>query len=306
MRAVVCPRYGPPDVLRLEERPTPVPRPDEVRIRIHATAVTSSDCYTRGLRLNPAYRLLARLVLGWRGPRQPVLGMVLSGEVDAIGREVRTFEVGDQVLGFDRRRFGTYPEQVCWRADGILARRPESLSDVDAAALTYGGLLAAHLLRKGGVVGGRSVLVYGASGAVGTAAVQLARLTGAEVTAVCGPTNLELVASLGASTVVDYTTTELTRLTGRYDAILDAVGKAKSSAALRGSERLLQPGGRRVSIDDGAPQLRRDDLERLADLAAAGRFRAVLDRTYPLEEIVAAHRYVDAGHKRGNVVVTVS
>lgn len=253
MRAVVCPRYGPPDVLRLEERPTPVPRPDEVRIRIRATAVTSSDCYTRGLRLSPTYRLLARLVLGWRGPRQPVLGMVLSGEVDAVGREVRTFEVGDQVLGFDRHRFGTYAEQVCWRADGILARRPESLSDVDAAALTYGGLLAAHLLRKGGVVGGQSVLVYGASGAVGTAVVQLAREAGAEVTGVCGPTNLELVTSLGASTVVDYTTTELTQLPGRYDAILDAVGKRKSSAALRGSERLLRPGGRRVSIDDGAP-----------------------------------------------------
>ena len=306
MKAVVCTRYGPPEVLRGAELTTPVPRKNEVRIRIVATAVTSSDCYVRGLNLSPAYRIMARLALGWNAPRQPVLGMVLSGEVDSVGPDATTFEAGQAVLGFNRHRFGTYAQYVCWPEDGLLATRPANLTDDEAAAIPYGGLLALHVLRKAGVRAGQRVLVYGASGAVGTSAVQLARHLGAQVTAVCSTTNVDLVASLGATTVIDYTREDFTDRAERYDLILDAVGRRKSAAALRRCRQVLAPGGACVSVDDGSPKLLREDLVLLGELATKGEIRPVIDRTYALDDIVEAHTYVDNGHKRGNVVVSVA
>ena len=305
MQAVVCTRYGSPEVLRLEELATPVPRKNEVRIRILATAVTSSDCYVRGLRLSPAYRIMARLVLGWNAPRQPVLGMVLSGEVDSVGPDVRSFEAGDRVFGFNRHLFGTYAQYVCWPEDGLLAPRPANLTDEESAAIPYGGLLALHFLRKAGVRAGQCVLVFGASGAVGTSAVQLARHLGAEVTGVCSTANVELVTSLGATRVVDYTVEDFADRTERYDLVFDAVGKSKSASALRRCQQVLAPGGACVSVDDGTPNLRREDLVLLGELATKGEIRPVIDRTYALDDIVEAHRYVDIGHKRGNVIISV-
>ena len=305
VRAVVCTRYGPPEVLRLKELATPIPRKNEVRIRISATAVTSSDCYLRGLRLSPAYRIMARLAIGWNAPRQPVLGMVLSGEVDSVGPDVRSFEVGDRVFGFNRRRFGTYAQYVCWPEDGLLATRPVNLTDEEAAAVPYGGLIALAFLRNAGVRAGQRVLVYGASGAVGTSAVQLARHLGAEVTGVCSTANVDLVTSLGATRVVDYTVEDFVDRAERYDVVFDAVGKNKSASALRRCRQVLTPGGACVSVDDGKPNLRREDLVLLGELATTGEIRPVIDRTYALDDIVDAHRYVDMGHKRGNVVVTV-
>jgi NADPH:quinone reductase-like Zn-dependent oxidoreductase len=306
LNAVVCTRYGPPEVLRLEELATPVPRENEVRIRILATAVMSSDCYVRGLNLSPAYRIMARLALGWNAPRQPVLGMVLSGEVDSVGPDASSFEVGQPVFGFNRHRFGTYAQYVCWPEDGLLATRPANLTDEEAAAIPYGGLLALSYLRKADVRAGQRVLVYGASGAVGTSAVQLARHFGAQVTGVCSTSNVDLVASLGATTVIDYTHEDFTEKAERYDLILDAVGKRKSAAALRRCRQVLAPGGACVSVDDGKPNLRREDLVLLGELATKGEIRPVIDRTYALDDIVDAHRYVDNGHKRGNVVITVA
>jgi len=305
VRGVVCTRYGPPEDLRLEELATPTPRKNEVRIRIRATAVTSSDCYLRGLRLSPAYRIMARLAIGWNAPRQPVLGMVLSGEVDSVGPDVRSFEVGDRVFGFNRRRFGTYAQYVCWPEDGLLATRPVNLTDEEAAAVPYGGLIALAFLRNAGVRAGQRVLVYGASGAVGTSAVQLARHLGAEVTGVCSTANVDLVTSLGATRVVDYTVEDFVDRAERYDVVFDAVGKNKSASALRRCRQVLTPGGACVSVDDGKPNLRREDLVLLGELATTGEIRPVIDRTYALDDIVDAHRYVDMGHKRGNVVVTV-
>jgi NADPH:quinone reductase-like Zn-dependent oxidoreductase len=305
LRAVVCTRYGPPEVLRVRELATPVPRKNEVRVRISATAVTSSDCYLRGLRLPPAYRIMARLAIGWNGPRQPVLGMVLSGEVDSVGPDVRSFEAGERVFGFNRHRFGTYAQYVCWPEDGLLAPRPANFTDEESAALPYGGLLALHFLRKADVRAGQSVLVFGASGAVGTSAVQLVRHLGAEVTGVCSTANVDLVASLGATTVIDYTSEDFTDRAERYDLIFDAVGKRKSAAPLQRCRQALAPGGACVSVDDGRPKLRREDLVLLGELATTGEIRPVIDRTYALDEIVDAHSYVDMGHKRGNVVVTV-
>lgn len=305
MKAAVCTRYGPPEVLRLEEMATPVPGRNEVRIRIAATVVTSSDCYVRGLRLSPGYRIMARLALGWNAPRQPVLGMVLSGTVDAVGSDVSSFRAGDRVLGLDKRRFGTYAQYVCWPEDGLLAKAPANLSDDEAAAVPYGGLLGLSYLRKAGVRAGQRVLVFGASGAVGTSAVQLANHLGAEVTGVCSTANVELVRALGATKVIDYTAEDFTCGADRYDVIFDAVGKRKSAAALRRCGGVLASGGVCISVDDGSPDLRREDLALLGELATRGEIRPVIDRTYGLDEIVEAHRYVDGGHKRGNVVITV-
>jgi len=306
VRAVICTRYGPPEVLRVEEIPTPAPRKNEMRIRISATAVTSSDCYLRGLRLSPAYRMMARLAIGWNAPKQPVLGMVLSGEVDSVGPNAKSFDVGERVFGFNRHLFGTYAQYVCWPEDGLLAPRPANLTDEESAAIPYGGLLALHCLRKADVQAGQSVLVFGASGAVGTSAVQLARHLGAEVTGVCSTANVELVSSLGATRVVDYTAEDFVARAERYDLVFDAVGKNKSAGALRRRREVLAPGGACVSVDDGTPNLRREDLVLLGELAARGEIRPVVDRTYALEDIVEAHRYVDMGHKRGNVVITVA
>lgn len=305
MKAMVCTTYGPPEVLTLADVPTPAPQAGEVRIRVRAAAVTSSDCYVRGLDMDPRYRLLARLALGWKAPRQSILGMVLSGEIDAVGTGVTRFAAGDVVFGFDRHRFGAYAQSVCWPQETLLAARPANLSHAEAAAIPYGGLLALHLLRRARVTAGQRVLIYGASGAVGTAAVQLAAMFGAQVTGVCGPANIELVRALGATHVIDYTREDVAIGTGRYDVFLDVVGKRKSASALRKAGRVLAPGGRRISVDDGTPKLGRDDLARLAELAASGRLRPVIDRVYPLEDIVEAHRYVSGGHKKGNVIVTV-
>jgi NADPH:quinone reductase-like Zn-dependent oxidoreductase len=305
VRAVVCSRYGPPEVLLLEDVPAPVPRPNEVLIRIRATSVTSSDCYVRGLRLSPAYRLMARLALGWSKPRQPILGMVLAGEVTSVGSDVRLFAPGDRMFGLNRHNFGTYAQLVSWPQDSLLIRTPANVSDEEAAAITYGGLLALYFLRKAEVRAGQRVLVFGASGAVGSSAVQLLRQEGVEVTGVCITANVDMVASLGASIVIDYTAEDFMDCSERYDLVFDAVGKRKSAAALRGCRRVLAAGGACLSVDDGRPKLRRDDLEVLADLAAKGDIKPVIDRIYTLDDIVEAHAYVDMGHKRGNVVVTV-
>jgi NADPH:quinone reductase-like Zn-dependent oxidoreductase len=292
-------------VLRVEDVPMPVPHGNQLRIRVAATAVTSSDCYVRGLNLPARYRAAARLALGLTGPRRRVLGMVLAGEVESVGASVTAFAPGDQVFGFDRHVFGAYAEYVCWPQDTILAAMPHGLTYEEAAALPYGGLLAFHFLRRAAVRSGQRVAVYGASGAVGTSAVQLARHFGADVTGVCSGANLELVRSLGATTVVDYTAGEFTRNQPPYDVIFDAVGKRKSAAALRQARRALAPGGSCVSVDDGTPKLLSRDLVLLKELAETKTIRPVIDRCYRLEQMAEAHRYVDGGHKKGNVVVTV-
>lgn len=304
MKAVVCTRYGPPEVLELQDVAKPVPGSKQMCIRVVATAVTSSDCYIRGLNLPFAYRMLARLALGLTAPRRRILGMVLAGKVESAGRDVRAFSEGDQVFGLDRHLFGTYAEYVCWPEGGVLAPLPAGLTYSEAAALPYGGLLALHYLKKANIRSGQRIVIYGASGAVGTSAVQLARHFGANVTGVCGPANLELVKSLGA-TVIDYTREDFAARGERYDIIFDAVGKRKSATALRDTGKVLTRGGMRLSVDDGTPKLRASDLAVMRELAEARELRPVIDRCYPLEQIAEAHRYVDSGHKKGNVIATV-
>jgi NADPH:quinone reductase-like Zn-dependent oxidoreductase len=305
VKAIICTAWGPPEVLRVADVERPAPRQGQVCIRIVATSVTASDCIARGLVAPARLRFLARLLLGWNAPRRRILGMVLAGEIESVGRNVKSFQPGDKVFGLSQWKAGCYAEYVCWSAGGMLALRPTNLSSDQAVALPYGGLLALNLLRRASIKPGERVLVYGASGAIGTATVQIAKHCGATVTGVCSTRNLSLVESLGAERVVDYTREDFTTGSERYDVILDAVGKRKSAKAMLRAGDALAPGGRVLSIDDKFPRLRAEDLLLVKRLAESGELKPVIDRTYRLEEIVEAHRYVEQGHKRGNVIVTV-
>ena len=306
MKAAVCTAYGPPEVLQIRTVPDPRPGNKEVCIRLVATSVTASDCIVRGLKLRGVYRLFMRAAFGFRAPRKGIIGMIAAGEIESVGREVTSFKPGDQVFGMDGFRAGTYAEKVCWPATAALAFRPANLTYEECAALPYGGLIATFFVRRLKVRKGQRLLVYGASGAIGTAAVQLARHLGAEVTGVCSTANLELVRSLGATTVIDYTKDDFTQSGPRYDLIFDAVGKRKSAKAMLNAGAALASGGVSMSVDDTFPRSKRSDLLMLKELAESGAFRSVIDRRYTLDEIVEAHRYVDLGHKKGNVIVTIS
>ena len=303
MKAVVCTAYGPPDVLRLKEVEPPRLRRNGVCIRIFATAVTASDCIVRGLKFRGWRRLILRAVFGVRAPRA-ILGMIASGEVESVGRDVTAFKPGDQVFGMDGFRAGTYAEKVCWPASAALTTKPANLTFEEAAAIPYGGLLASYFIRRLNVREGQRVLIYGASGAIGTSAVQLARHLGAEVTGVCSAANLDLVRSLGASSMIDYTKDDFTTA-GPFDVIFDAVGRRKSAQAMANAANALAPRGRQMSVDDGFPKTRTSDLVILKRLAELAEFRPVVDRTYALDEIIEAHRYVDQGHKKGNVIISL-
>jgi NADPH:quinone reductase-like Zn-dependent oxidoreductase len=303
MRAVVCTRYGPPEVLQLKDVPKPMPRSSEVCIRICATAVTASDCIVRAFNIALPLKLPMGAVLGFTKPRNPILGLVLAGEVESVGQDVTHFKPGSQVYGFTAFRFGAYAEYKCLPEKAVLALKPSNVTYEEAAAVPYGGLLALYFLKKANIRSRHSVLVYGASGAIGTSAVQLAKYFGAEVTGVCSTANLNLVKSLGADAVIDYTKEDFTQNEARYDLIFNAVGKRKATLQAKGS---LTPDGRHITVDDGRPRLRADDLVFLTELVEAGRLRPVIDRRYPLEQIVDAHRYVDKGHKKGNVVIAVA
>ena len=308
MRAAVCTRYGPPEVLRIEEVEKPVPKDDEVLVKIHASTVNSSDCFVRsGIPSAPlVMQLMMRTVLGFTRPRRRILGIVLAGEVEEAGAAVQRFRMGDPVYAFTKFRFGGYAQYTCLPETTAIGIAPSDLSYEEAAAIPYGGLLALHFLRRGHIRSGQRVLIYGASGAVGTSAVQLAKHFGAEVTAICGTKNLELVRSLGADAVIDYTQEHTLNGGKLYDLVLDAVGKRKTSRLKVACKKALAPGGRYVSVDDGMPQLLTSDMTLLKEAVEAGRVRPVIDKRYSLEQIAEAHRYVELGHKRGNVVVSVS
>ena len=307
MRAAICTRYGPPDVLQLWEVEKPVPGDEEVLIKIHATTVNSSDWFIRSaLRSAPFItQIPMRLVMGITRPRNPILGMVLAGEIEETGRRVGRFRVGDRVYAFTKFRFGCYAQYACVPETAVMASAPSNLSYEEAAAIPSGGLLALHFLRKGTLQSGQQVLIYGASGAVGTSAVQLAKHFGTVVTAVCGSANQELAGSLGADAVIDYTK-EHAPGGKHYDLVLDAVGKRKTSRLKVACSAALAPGGKYVSVDDGMPRMTASDLALLTELVQAGKLKPVIDKRYPLEQIVEAHRYVEQEHKKGNVVVTVS
>ena len=312
MKAIVCTKYGPPEVLQLQEVEKPTPKDNEVRVKVYATAVTASDCIVRGFKL-PRWHpmgLMMGLVVGFTAPRKPILGMVLAGEVESVGQDVSRFKVGDHVYGSTVKssadiRFGAYAQYITLPEDSLIAIKPPNLTYEEAAAIPYGFGLAISYLKKGNIQSKQKVLIYGASGAIGTTAVQLANAFGAEVTGVCSKRNLYFVKSLGAGTVIDYTKEDTLPGGERYDLVLDAVGKSKSSKLKDQCQKALTPDGKYISVDDGSPKNSIEELSLLNELVESGKLKAVIDRSYPLEEIVEAHKYVDQGHKKGNVVITV-
>lgn len=302
MRAVICPQYGPPEVLQLTDIEKPTPGKNELCIKVRATSVTASDCIVRGFKVPMQLWIPMGLAIGFKRPRKPVLGIVFAGEVESVGNEVKCFKKGDQVFGCDRFGFGSYAEYKCVAADSLVVKKAANVSYEEAAALPLGGLLALHYLKKGNVKQGQKVLIYGASGAVGTSAVQLAKYFGANVTGICSTANLELVNSLGADQVIDYTKEDFVDRKDRYDLIFNAVGKKKIKL---NCQKALTQHGKHITVDDGSPTPHIEDMILLNELMANGQIKAVIDRCYPLEQMVEAHKYVDKGHKKGNVVVTL-
>jgi NADPH:quinone reductase-like Zn-dependent oxidoreductase len=310
MTAVGSDRYGPPEVLRARQVPTPSPGPDEVRIRIVASAVTASDIFIRSANLPARVQVPFRLMMGVTKPRRRILGFVFSGVIDEVGPQTSRFTPGDAVYGGTGFRLGAYAQYRCMietdsRMHGCLAVKPDHLTHEEATAAFYGGLLALQYVDRGHIRPGQRVLVYGASGTSGTIAVQYARSLGARVTGVCSTTNIDLVRSLGAEAVLDYTRVDTPPPGTRYDVVLDSVGRYTSSPLKQACRQALTPDGRYVSIDDGNLELSSPRLEQITTLVQAGTLTPVLGATYPLDDIVDAHRFVEAGHKRGGVAISI-
>lgn len=318
MKAIVYEQYGPPEVLQLKDVAIPSPKDNELLIRIYATAVNSGD-----IRLRKADPFAVRLMFGLLRPKKPILGVVFAGEIETVGKEVTRFKEGELVYGNTGMSFGTYAEYKCISEKAVLAIKPASLTYKEASAIPFGGTTALHFLRKGKIQNGQKILIYGASGAVGVSAVQLAKYFGAEVTAVCSTSNVAMVKSLGADKVIDYMKQDFSKEDKKYDIIFDAVGRSPFSACTKSLEKkgvylrvvhfslshifrgIWTSMTTSKKVIGGEIKETAEDLVFLNGLIEAGQLKPVIDRTYTLEEIVEAHYYVEKGHKKGNVVITV-
>lgn len=303
MKAIVASKFGGPEVLQLMEVEKPAPKENEILVKVRATTISAGDIRMRSLDVPPAFWLPARITLGFSKPKHPIYGMELAGDVVAVGKGVTRFKVGDAVFASTlAQNFGAHAEYKCLREDGMVLLKPRNMSYEEAAAVPIGGPTALRLLRKGKIQRGQKVLVYGASGCVGTYTVQIAKSFGADVTAVCSTENLDMVKSLGADRVIDYTREDFSAGGAQYDAIFDAVGKCPKAQAAKA----LKPGGAFATVAKLNTKQSLEELKYVHQLIEAGKVRAVIDRCYPLEETAEAHRYVGMGRKAGNVVIQVA
>lgn len=322
MKAIVATKYGQPDVLELREVAKPSPQDNEVLVKVHATTVTAGDSRVRSFTVPRSVWIPARLTLGWTKPKKSIPGMVLAGEIEAVGKDVTGFKIGDQVYAYDITLQSTYAEYACVPENSAIAFKPSMISYEEAVAIPFGGVTALNLLKRGNIKSGQHVLIYGASGSVGTSAIQLAKHFGADVTAVCSTNNVELVKSLGADHVIDYTREDFTSNGKTYDIIFDTVGKTSFSNSLESLKKdgsylqavsgpavliQMQIASKRTgkTLIGGTATPTKDNLDFLRELVEAGAIKPVIDRCYPLQDMIEAHRYVDAGHKKGNVVIKV-
>ncbi|MFJ5746221.1 NAD(P)-dependent alcohol dehydrogenase [Bacillus cereus] len=301
MKAIICTKYGPPNVLQLQNIEKPKPKKNEVLVKIHATSVSTGDCRIRGFNSPLLFWIPMRIILGFKKPRKPILGVELSGEIEDIGTDVTQFKKGDQVFALTELNLGGYAEYTCVHESGLIALKPTNVTYEEAAVIPFGGTSALHFLRKGQIKKGQRVLIYGASGSVGTAAVQLAKYFGATVTAICSSSNFDLVTALGADNVIDYMKEDFTKRGEHYDIIFDAVGKYNKSLCTDA----LMPNGKYVSVNGMMAKVSKEDMNLLKQLAETEKLKPVIDRTYRLEEIAEAHIYVEKGHKKGNVSITL-
>lgn len=309
MKAIICTKYGAPEVLQYKEVDKPFPKDNEVLIKVIATTVHIGDTKIR--RFEPGlgalndfiFKPLMRIIVGFRGPRKRILGMELAGDIEAVGKNVTLFKTGDAVFASTEFKMGAHAQYCCLHEAGVIASKPTNMTYEEAAPVSNAGLTALINLRKANIQPGQKVLIYGASGSVGTYAVQIARHFGAEVTGVCSTVNMEMVKSLGAEKVIDYTQEDFTQRADSYDVIFDAVGKIAFSKR----KKSLTKSGKYISALSlsGNIKLKVKDLIFLKDLCEAGKLKSVIDKRYPFEQIIEAHRYVDKGHKKGNVIITM-
>jgi NADPH:quinone reductase-like Zn-dependent oxidoreductase len=317
MKAIVYTRYGPPEVLQLKDVEKPLPKDNEILLRVKATAVNSGDW-----RLRKADPFAVRLLLGLMKPKINILGSVFSGEIESVGKDVKLFKIGDKVFGHTDMRFGAYAEYKCLPENGTLALKPNSLTHTEAAVIPFGGVTALHFIKKAAIRPGQKVLINGASGAVGSAAVQLAKYFGASVTGVCSSANIDLVKSLGADIVIDYTKEDFTKNNETYDIIFDTVNKISFSSALKSLNKngllILSSAGMSEMLQGfwasmisskkvmtGVISHTKEDINFLKMLIETDKLKPVIDKTYPLAQIAEAHAYVEKGHKKGNVAITI-
>ena len=322
MKAIVCEKYGSPDVLKLKEVDKPSPGKKEILVKLNATTVTSRDIRIRSFHFPPSAWLFVGLVFGFRKPKNPILGSDLAGVVEAVGEGVKIFKPGDKIFGTTSgMKLGAWAEYICLPEEGVIGLKPDNVSDTEAGAIAFGGLTALHYLRKGNIQPGQKVLVYGASGSLGTFGVQLAKHFGAEVTGVCSTAKTDFVESIGADEVIDYQKEDFTKSKKSYDIIFDTIGKTSFLPTLKALTKngmylqavgslakslpaiFLQKGGKKII--GGIADFRREDLMFLMELVQTGKIKSIVDKVYPLEMMDEAHKYIDAGYKKGNVAITI-